>query len=725
MTAMADTPAPSGAPGRLTIEDGVAWLVLDDPAKRVNTLSSRMFDWFSGALERIEGECAAGTIRGVVIASVKPGTFVAGADIEELQGLDDESEILALLAGGHALMGRLAALRCPTVAAIDGACLGGGLELALACDYRVATETERTRLGLPEVQLGLIPGLGGTQRLPRTIGVPDALDLILTGRRIDAKRARRLGLVHATCHPADLRVAALRLLEAGKPRGDGMMAAKRLPLAKRVAGIAARLPVADRLIYGKARDGVLAKTRGHYPAPLVAIEVVRDGMKLPLDRALAVESGAFARLVASDVAKSLMGIFFMKNDVEARAAQLAKRGRAVGTIGVLGAGLMGAGIAQTLSAKGRQVVLKDRDEAALARGLAAASKVFAKRVERRRMTEVEKRTAMARIHPTTSDRPFREVDFVIEAVFEDVDVKHGVIREMEAACPSELIFASNTSTIPIARLAEGAARPESVVGMHFFSPVEKMPLLEVIRQPKTSEEALATTVAIGVEMGKTVIVVDDGPGFFTSRVLGPFLNEAAWLLVQGAPIERIDRAMRAWGWPVGPLELLDEVGLDIAHHAGQVVAPFLGERAAPPPVFARMLDDGRKGRKAGKGFYDYSGKEKRPKRPDRAVYDLLGWSEAHVPEEEIVERCWLQMLNETARCIEDGVIENPVDVDVGVIFGLGFPPFRGGILKEADRVGLRYVVERLERYAKTYGERLAPAELLKSMAAAGGTFHRS
>ena len=721
---MADTPAP-GDPGRLVIEDGVAWLVLDDPAKRVNTLSSRMFDWFSGALERIEGECAAGTIRGVVIASAKPGTFVAGADIEELQGLDDESEILAMLAGGHALMGRLAALRCPTVAAIDGACLGAGLELALACDYRVATETERTRLGLPEVQLGLIPGLGGTQRLPRTIGVPDALDLILTGRRIDAKRARRLGLVHATCHPADLRVAALRLLEAGKPRGDGMMAAKRLPLAKRVAGVAARLPVADRLIYGKARDGVLAKTRGHYPAPLVAIEVVRDGMKLPLDRALAVESGAFARLVASDVAKSLMGIFFMKNDVEARAAQLAKRGRAVGTIGVLGAGLMGAGIAQTLSAKGRQVVLKDRDEAALARGLAAASKVFAKRVERRRMTEVEKRTAMARIHPTTSDRPFREVDFVIEAVFEDVDVKHGVIREMEAACPSELIFASNTSTIPIARLAEGAARPESVVGMHFFSPVEKMPLLEVIRQPKTSEEALATTVAIGVEMGKTVIVVDDGPGFFTSRVLGPFLNEAAWLLVQGTPIERIDRAMRAWGWPVGPLELLDEVGLDIAHHAGQVVAPYLGERAAPPPVFARMLDDGRKGRKAGKGFYDYSGTEKRPKRPDRAVYDLLGWSEAHVPEEEIVERCWLQMLNETARCIEDGVIENPTDIDVGVIFGLGFPPFRGGILKEADRVGLRYVVERLERYAKTYGERLTPAELLKSMAAAGGTFHRS
>jgi 3-hydroxyacyl-CoA dehydrogenase / enoyl-CoA hydratase / 3-hydroxybutyryl-CoA epimerase len=716
----------STAPGRLTVDDGVAWLVLDDPAKRVNTLSRRMFDWFEGRLAEIESGCAAGELRGVVVLSGKPGTFVAGADIEELRELRDESEILEMLAGGHSLMARLSALPCPTVAAIDGACLGGGLELALACDYRVAAETGKTRLGLPEVQLGLIPGLGGTQRLPRRIGVPDALDLILTGRRIDARKARRLGLVDATCHPADLRRAALALLEKGKPSGDGGASSGR-PLAKKAADWAARLPVADKLVYGKARDGVLAKTGGHYPAPPVAIEVVRDGMKLPLERALAVESGAFARLVVSDVAKNLMGIFFMKNDVEARAAKLAKKGRpmeSIERIGVLGAGLMGAGIAQTLSAKGRQVVMKDRDEAALARGLGAASKVFGKQVERRRMTEVERRTAMARIHPTTGDRPFREVDFVIEAVFEDVEVKHAVLREMEAVGPEDMIFASNTSTIPIARLAEGSKRPESVVGMHFFSPVEKMPLLEVIRQPKTSEEALATTVAVGIAMGKTVIVVDDGPGFFTSRVLGPFLNEAAWLLAQGASIERIDRTMRAWGWPVGPLELLDEVGLDIAHHASRVVGAYFPEREAHrAPVFDRMLEDGRKGRKTGKGFYDYSGKKKQPKRPDSEVYRLLDWSESPIPDEEIVERCWLQMLNETARSIEDGVIENPIDIDVGVIFGLGFPPFRGGILKEADRVGLPWVVQRLEHYAGRYGERLAPAELLRAMAAEGETFH--
>jgi 3-hydroxyacyl-CoA dehydrogenase/enoyl-CoA hydratase/3-hydroxybutyryl-CoA epimerase len=716
----AETRAPS-TPGTLSFDGGVAWLVLDDPDKRVNTLSSRMFGWFSEQLAHIEAEAeaeaAGGGLRGAVVLSGKPGTFVAGADIEELEGLEDEAQVLELLRSGHALTKRIAELPCPTVAAIDGACLGGGLELALACDYRVAAETDKTRLGLPEVQLGLIPGLGGTQRLPRLIGVPGALDLVLTGKRVDAKTARRLGLVDATCHPADLRTAALRLLAGGK---RGKAAGKKKPLAQRAADLAARIPGADKLVYGKAREQVRRKTGGHYPAPLVALDIVHDGMKLPLERALELEAGAFVRLVTSDVAKSLMGIFFMKNDVEARAAKLAKKGRKVERIGVLGAGLMGAGIAQGLAARGRQVVMKDRDEAALARGLQSISKVFDERVKRRRMSEVEKRTAMARVHATTEDDPFRRVDMVIEAVFEDLDVKHQVIREMEEVAPKGLIFASNTSTIPIGRLAEASETPENVVGMHFFSPVHKMPLLEVIRHPATSEEALATTVAVGIEMGKTTIVVNDGPGFFTSRVLGPFVNEAAWILTQGASIEQVDKAMRRWGWPVGPLELLDEVGLDIAHHASQVIGPFLGERVAPPPVFVRMLEDGRKGRKAGKGFYDYSGKEKTP---DPKVYELLGWRAARVPDEEIVERCWLQMLNETARCIEEGIIENPVDVDVGVIFGFGFPPFRGGILKEADRIGLPQVVQRLEEHASRYGQRLAPAELLKAMAAEGKTFH--
>jgi len=713
-----------GPPGRLTVTDGIAWLVLDDPEKKVNTLSTRIMGWFEEQLGALEDGCREGRLKGVVITSGKPGNFVAGADIEELQGLEDESQVLDMLHRGHGLTARLGGLPVPTVAAIEGSCLGGGLELALACDYRAAAETDATRLGLPEVQLGLIPGLGGTQRLPRLIGVPDALDLILTGKRVPAKKAYRLGLVDTVCHPADLRRAAVTLVDRGKPTAAK---SRPKPFAKKAADLAARLPLAEKLVYGKARETVMKKSGGHYPAPLAAIEIVREGMALPLDRALDLEAGAFTRLVTSDVAKALIGIFFMKNDVDGRAKELAKKGREVERIGVLGAGLMGAGIAQVLAQKGRQVAIKDRNRDAVARGLASAAKVFDGRVKRRRMTAVEKKTAMARIHGTTDDEPFERVDFVIEAVFEDLDVKHQVIRQMEAIRrPGKgrpQIFASNTSTIPIARLAEASEQPKNVVGMHFFSPVHKMPLLEIIRQPATSEETLATTVAVGLEMGKTVIVVDDGAGFFTSRVLGPFVNEAAWILSQGASIERIDRVMRRWGWPVGPLELLDEVGLDIAHHAGQVMIPYFGDRMEAPPAFQRMLDDGRLGRKAGKGFYEYSGKKKEP---DPAVYELLEWREAssgELPDEEIVERCWLQMLNETARCIEDGVISNPTDIDIGVIFGFGFPPFRGGILKQADRTGLAEIVEALDGYAERYGSRLEPAGLLREMAKSGKTFH--
>jgi len=360
------------------------------------------------------------------------------------------------------------------------------------------------------------------------------------------------------------------------------------------------------------------------------------------------------------------------------------------------------------------------------RGFAFAQKEFRERVKRRRMTEAEAKRDLGKILPTIEYEALRGTDFVVEAVFEDLEVKRNVLRETEAVAPESLIFASNTSAIPISRIAETSRRPERVVGMHFFSPVAKMPLLEVIRHPGTSEETLATTVELGRKMGKTVIVVGDGPGFFTSRVLGAMLNEAAWMLAAGADIEKVDRAMTRWGWPVGPFALLDEVGLDVAKHAGGVVREALGERVAPPPVFERMIADRRLGRKGKRGFYLYEDgkKGKGSKRVDPAVYELLGWKETPLPDEEVVERCWLQMLNETARCMEEGIITNPADVDIGVIFGFGFPPFRGGLLREADRHGLAWVVERLNGYAERYGERLRPAGLLREMAGRGERFYR-
>jgi len=706
--------APSGA---LAFEEGIAWLRLDDPGKKVNTLSTRLFEWFEAQMSAVERERP----EGLVIYSGKPDGFVAGADLEELQRFTTKEPVIAMLRRGHDLMERLAGLPFPTVAAIHGACLGGGLELALACRRRVATEHPKTKLGLPEVQLGLIPGLGGTQRLPRLIGVPDALDLILTGKQVDARKAKRLGLVDDTCHPSDLRAAAVRVLRGGGEKK------RPKPMASRAGDWLARSPLGGKVVWDKARAGVMEKTGGHYPAPLVAIDIVREGLKLPMRRALDLEAGAFSELVLSDTAKSLISIFFTKNDVEARAAKLGKAARPVETVGVLGAGFMGAGIAQVLAYKGLPIVLKDRDLAAVGRGYGFCQQQFRELVKRRRLTEPEAKGALGRILPTVEVEALRRADFVIEAVFEDLEVKRSVIRETEAVAPEGLIFASNTSSIPIGKLAEASRRPENVVGMHFFSPVAKMPLIEVIRHPGTGPETLATTVEVGRKMGKTVIVVGDGPGFFTSRVLGTMLNEAAWMLAEGAGIEQVDRAMTRWGWPVGPFALLDEVGLDVAAHVGEVMRDALGERVAPPPVFQRMMDDKRLGRKAKRGFYLYEekdGKGKTGKKVDEAVYGLLGWRETPVSDQEIVERCWLQMLNETARCMEEGIITNPADVDIGVIFGFGFPPFRGGLLREADRCGLPWVVETLDRYAGKYGERLRPAALLREMAGRGEKFYR-
>ncbi|MEM6793864.1 MAG: 3-hydroxyacyl-CoA dehydrogenase NAD-binding domain-containing protein [Acidobacteriota bacterium] len=718
--AAADLPAPpvaAAAPGQVEIVDGVAWIQLDDPAKSVNTLNSRYFDWFQTQFD----ELARQPLRGAIFTSGKPGIFIAGADIEELKGLDEPGEVKEMIMRDHRLVSRFADMPFPVVAAIDGACLGGGLELALACDYRVCTNAKHTKLGLPEVMLGIYPGLGGTQRLPRLIGVQEALDLILTGRMIDSRKAKKLGVVHDVCHPTVLRQAALALVARGKPTAK-QPRRKSKSLVSMATDFLARTPGAKNLVFERAREAVLKKTGGHMPAPLKAIEVVEEGLTLDLDEALEVEADGFARMVVTDVAKGMISIFFTKNEVEARAKKMAKQARDLDRLAVVGAGFMGAGVAQGLAHRGYEVLIKDRDHESLGRGLKHCNDLFAGLVKRKKYRPVEQKEAMSRLVPTVDYRGFERVPFVIEAIFEDLEIKQNVIREVEEHGPDDLIFASNTSTIPISRLAEASKRPENVVGMHFFSPVHKMPLLEIIRHPGTSEETLATTVEVGRKMGKTIIVVNDGPGFFTSRVLGPFVNEALFLLQEGARIEQIDRAVTGWGWPVGPIALLDEVGLDIAHHAGKVMVEAAGDRAAPSPVFDLMINSGRKGRKGGRGFYDYS---KKPKRVDESIYELFDWEPTEIDDQEIIERTWMQMLNETARCIEDGITDNPNDIDIGVIFGFGFPPFRGGILREADRLGVDYVVGRLETYAERGGgERLAPAQLLVDMAQKGEKFHK-
>lgn len=701
----------------IEIVDDVAVIRLDTPGKSVNTLSKKMLQWFQHNLPELERNK---DVKALVIASGKKDTFVAGADIDMLKEFTSRDEILTLLREVHTFQRRTERGKMPTVAAIHGEALGGGLELALACNYIVASNHPKTKLGQPEVQLGLLPGAGGTQRLPLRVGLEHALKMILQGSPIDAKRALKMGLIDELVHPNDLITVAVRAAlklargaapsrEAGKKRGRGLR-----------GFLIERTPLKGQA-FERARKGVLERTRGKYPAPLRAIEVIEETYGGPIDRGLEIEAEAFADLVVSPEAKALMGIFFMKNTVDKR--ELPAEPLTVHKVGVLGAGLMGAGIGQVLSSRGYTVRLKDIKNEAVAAGLKYAWDIYNKRVKRRRMREVERDVAMSHISGGTTYAGFGRAEVVIEAVFEDLNIKRKVLEETEAETSDDCIFASNTSSLPITQIAEVSKRKDRVIGMHFFSPVHRMPLCEVIRTKDTAKEVEATIVQLGRRMGKTVIVVNDGTGFFTSRVLAPFMNEAAWCLADGAKIEEIDTALMDFGFPVGPMTLIDEVGIDVGQKVGKIMLEAFGSRLKPPTTMEKIAADDRKGRKNGKGIYLYEGPGGEKGDPDPSVYDLIDWKRKEISPTEIADRCWLQMLNETALCIEDGIIEDPVDIDIAVIFGFGFPPFRGGILRTADIWGLQKVVDRMARLQERYGDRFQPAKLLSDMAKANKKFH--
>ncbi|MEZ4462713.1 MAG: 3-hydroxyacyl-CoA dehydrogenase NAD-binding domain-containing protein [bacterium] len=469
---------------------------------------------------------------------------------------------------------------------------------------------------------------------------------------------------------------------------------------------------------------MLKQTKGHYPAPLKALEVIEKGLSKGFEAGIKAESEAFVELVQTDVAKNLINLFFMKNEIDKDPVVSAKvKPTEVTRMGVLGAGLMGAGIVQVAAFRGYNVRLKDRDAAGLGWGLNYCNDLFQKQVSRRSMSAPEADIAMGRISGTTTYEGFELCEIVIEAVFEDVDLKQKIVADIDALGNPDLIFASNTSTIPITKIAEHAKHPENVIGMHFFSPVHKMPLLEIIKTDKTSDRAIATTLKVGRDMGKTCIVVSDGPGFFTSRVVGSYINEAGWVLQEGGSVEAIDQTMEAFGFPVGPMKLTDEVGIDVGVKAAKVLGEAFKHRLDQPTALLVIADEGRKGRKNGKGLYLYGGDTKGV---DVTVYDKLpgGRDRKDIDRELIRDRIWLAMLNECAYCLQEGIAATPRDIDIGVIFGLGFPPFRGGICRYADTVGIAKVVATLDRLSQTYGKRLAPAQILVDMAKKNQTFYK-
>ena len=674
---------------------GVARIVIDRPGDPVNAIDVRLMEDFAAAIAAARNARP----RGLVVSSGKEGQFVAGADLSLLRGTS-QSDIEKASRSMQRVLNDLAALPFVTVAAINGPALGGGLEIALACDTRIAADAPNVRVGLTETRLGLIPAAGGTQRLPRLIGLPRALDMILTARQLAPKRALRAGVIDEVVHPAVLLRAAIDHATRDtkrKPKGGATV----------VERAATHFAPARAIALRQARSRTFAETKGRYPAQLAAIDAVAIGLAKGIDAGLDAEARAFGELAIGETGRSLTALVMLTLRQRKAAFEGLGKPRAIANVGVVGLGFMGSGIAQAAAASGLRVRARDRDAAAVATGL---SSIRALTTDAAKKGVFERREA-ARIVGRVTGGPdlsgFHNADLVIEAVFEEMATKRRVIAELEQVLRPEAVIATNTSALPIAEIAREARSPERIVGMHFFSPVHKMPLIEVVRPAAADADAVATAVAAAIALGKTPIVVSDGPGFYTTRVLSTMIGEAFTMLAEGDSIEAIDRAMTAFGWPVGPLQLVDEVGLEVAGHAGETVAKARGMTA--PTIVQQLVAEGFKGKHKGGGFYRYDGGRRTP---NPRVRELLG-APTHPAAGDIAERLTLTFINEAARCLDEGVLRSPGEGDLGAVLGLGFPPFLGGPFRYADAQRQR-VVTTLERLAASRGDRLAPTESLRS-----------
>lgn len=723
---------------------GIAHLVLDRPDDAINALDPRLIEDLAAAVQAARADSNA---RGLIVSSAKPGQWIAGADLKMVTETPDAATIEAASRRFQAVCDALQWLPCTTVAAIGGPALGGGFEVALACDYRVAADTKAVSVGLPEVSLGLLPAGGGTQRLPRLVGLARALDLILEGKRMASRRALRAGLLDEVVHPAVLEQAARTWARRPKRTGDRV---RKIELSTEAAvDLAEQTPQGRHLMYSQAHEAVVKRTKGLYPAPLRALEAVAAGLEHGLAAGLDAEARAFGELATSRIARNLIWLF-LATQRQKRAPSIADSAapvRAVETLGVVGAGFMGAGIAEVGAAGGMNVRLRDVSPGAVAKGLASIHKMVEEGAARRRFDRREAREIVNRVSGTTDYTGFAAVDLVIEAVFEKLDLKQAVVRDLEAVVREEVVLATNTSALPVARIASVARHPERVLGMHFFSPAHRMPLLEVVRPSAASDAAVAVAVQAGVAMGKTVIVVGDGPGFYTTRVLGVMMNEAAQLLAEGALMDEVDAAMTAFGFAVGPFVLYDEVGLEVARHVGDTLSRAFGDRQPATPIVDRLVDAGHTGKRSGRGFLVWAPRPARSrlpvslpqlpslpfggqKRPDRqydpSVYDLLGKPQRHpFAREEIQQRLALIFVNEAVRCLEEGVLRSPTDGDLGAVLGIGFPPLLGGPFHYVDAEGPAAVVQRLERFASVHGPRYTPSALLADKARTGATFFQT
>ncbi len=699
-------------------DGGLAHLVMDHPGRKLNVLDADAIESLEAAL----GDLEASPPKGLLVLSGKPGSFIAGADIDAIAGITDATLVHALVRRGQAAYARLAALPFAKVAAIDGVCLGGGTELALACDSRVATDESRTQIGLPEVLLGILPAWGGTSRLPRLIGLPAALDLILTGRALDARRAEKLGLI-ARAVPAAWLVELAEQHLAGVAKRPASQLRDRYRAKGFMNWVLDATVPGRALVFSQARKGVLARTGGSYPAPLAVLRVLEHTYGRPIAQGLLAEADAVAPLVVGPVCKNLVRIFRLSEDAK-RANVVADPGVKAATISnmaLIGAGVMGAGIAELAARQGITVRMREIKTEALQKGLQIIRSVIAERGRKKRLAIREVDGQMARVLPTLELTGMGHADFALEAVIEDLDVKRRVFAELEVRIPADALLASNTSSLSIDSLASGLLHPERFVGFHFFNPVHRMPLVEVVRGERTSDAALVTAVVLARRLGKTPVVVKDSPGFVVNRVLMPYLREALHMLEEGYAVADLDGAMRRFGMPMGPFEVVDEVGLDVAHKVAGVLAAAFPARMQPSPALEKLIAAGRLGRKNGRGFYRHRG---RKRTADPSVRSLLALQQSRRPQtvDTLSERMVLAMVNEAARCVEEGIVAGAAQLDLAMIFGAGFPPHRGGVLRYADSVGLAHIADRLRALHAEKGARFEPSALLAEKARSGETF---
>ena len=707
-------------------DDGIALVEFDQPGVRHNRFTPELLERLGAVLDELASRCAEGSLRGAVFASAKDDSFIVGVDVAALGSVTDEAVAIAATRRGQEIFRKIAALPVSTVAAINGICLGGATEMALACTFRVVADSFAVEIGLPEVSLGIFPGFGGSQRLPRMISLERALPMILAGKAVNAARAGEIGLVDAVV-PARLLLAEARRLALSPARRRRRAAPEDRAWGRRLRRwLLEGQPLGRAIVFHQARKSVLSGGRAHYPAPLEALDTVRRGLRMPLTKGLELEAERVGRLLVSPVSRNLVAIFLSRQAAR-RAARVAGEtgagaaAREVRKIGVVGAGVMGGGIAQIAAYYEIPVRLKDVTGDALTTGYAVAYQRFRQRQRAGKLSGRDVSRRMALISPTLAYTGFGTADLVIEAVVEDLDVKRSVLAELEDVVKHDAVIATNTSSLTLAEMATSMRRPGRLVGLHFFNPVHRMPLVEVVRSAASDPDAVCCALAFAHRLGKVPVEVADSPGFLVNRVLTPYLNEALLLVESGVAVARIDAALERFGMPMGPLRLLDEIGLDVTHHVAGRLAPVFGDRLPASAASRLMCEAGRLGRKAASGFYRYGNGKPRPQDPS-AVLGGVGAATVSPSDEEITDRCVLLMLNEACYALQENIVGSAAFLDLAIVMGTGFAPFRGGILRYADSAGVAALRDRLKELADGLGGRFEPAPFLEEAADAGGFY---